>query len=217
MMQERLSDLSINQVSGSIFSGNAAQLVYQGLDLGPVQWRFRPLALLFGSLEYRIKLTAQENAGQLTAGKSILGRSYVKDMDITLLPGRLINHYSPVAVETSGAMRLVFEELNSGEDYSGVSGRINWQDAAVLEPVNLVLGPLEIDISTRDGLLVGSFDNSGNLGVSGELTLSALNEYRIDLTLRPAGDINTETLELLEQYAIRQSGGEFRIDKSGQF
>ena len=37
-------------------AGRARQLVYQGLDLGPVSWRFRPHAMLLGRLEYRLEL-----------------------------------------------------------------------------------------------------------------------------------------------------------------
>lgn len=217
-IQDQVADLSINGVSGSVLSGQAAQLVYQGLDLGPLHWRFRPLSLLLGRVEYHLELSGPDNTGQLDVGKTLTGRTYIQDMDIALLPDRLINHYSPVAIHTSGSLRLVFDELSPDEDYSGtISGQLQWQDAAVLEPINVIPGSLVLDVTTRDGLLVGSFDNSGNLDVSGEVTLSAINEYRVDLTLHPVADINNDTLDLLEENAVRQPDGSYRIDKSGQF
>ncbi len=217
MLQDQIADLSLHGVSGSAFSGQAAQVVYQGLDLGSVQWRFRPLALLLGHLEYRLELMHPDNHGQLHAGKTLTGRTYIHDMDIQLLPDRLINHYSPVSVDTSGTLRLVFETFNPGADYSGaVEGRIEWQDAVILAPMSLVLGQLQLDVVTDNGELVGHFSNGGDLGVSGDLALSPVYAYRVNLLLRPGNNVSPDTLNMLEQSAQRQPDGDYRIDLSGQ-
>jgi len=218
MLQDQVAELSLNRVSGSAFSGQAAQVVYQGLDLGPVHWQFRPLALLLGRLEYRIELTHPDNHGQLYAGKTLTGRTVIHDLDIELLPDRLINHYSPTRVDTSGTLRLAFETLNPGDDYSGeVNGRLVWQDAVILDPISLVLGQLELELVTDDGELVGRFVDGGELGASGEMALSAAYAYRINLLLRPVNDVSPDTQELLEKNsAQRQPNGDYRIDTSGQ-
>ena len=217
MLQDQVADLSLHGVSGSAFSGQAVQVVYQGLDLGSVQWRFRPLAMLLGHLEYRLELMHPDNHGQLHAGKTLTGRTYIHDMDIQLLPDRLINHYSPVSVDTSGTLRLVFETFNPGADYSGVvEGRIEWQDAAILAPMSLVLGQLQLDVVTDNGELVGHFSNGGDLGVSGDLALSPVYDYSVNLLLRPGNNVSRDTLNMLEQSARRQPDGDYRIDKSGQ-
>lgn len=217
MLQDQVADLSLHGVSGSAFSGQAAQVVYQGLDLGPVQWRFRPLALLVGHLEYRLELTHPDNHGQLHAGKTLTGRTYIHDMDIKLLPDRLINHYSPVTIDTSGTLHLVFETFNPGADYSGaVEGRLEWQDAVILAPMSLVLGQLQLDVVTDNGELVGHFSNGGDLGVSGDLALSPVYAYRVNLLLRPGNNVSPDTLNMLEQSARRQPDGDYRIDLSGQ-
>ena len=216
-LAERVADLSIQGVSGSVFSGQAAQVVYQGLNLGTVDWQFHPSRLLLGRLEYRIELEHPANTGQLTAGRTLTGQAYIDDLDVEVLPGRLINHYSPVEFNSSGTMRLLFETFSPGDDYSGeVAGRVIWRNAALLDPVSLVLGKLKMDVSSRDGLLVGRFNDSGKLGVNGEVTLSPLNEYRIDLILRPRAAIDPDTQALLEQISQRLANGDYHIDLSGQ-
>jgi general secretion pathway protein N len=218
MLLDQDADLSLNRVSGSVFSGQAAQLVYQGLDLGEVRWQFRPLALLLGRIEYRVKLMSPANRGELSIGKTLTGRTHVHNVDIELLPGRLVNHYSPTPVDTSGTVRLVFETFNPGADYSGeVNGRLEWQDAVILEPTNLVLGQLALDVVTDEGELVGSITNGGDLGASGELSLSPVYAWRVKLLLHPGNNISVDTLDMLEQYAQRQANGDYRIDMSGQF
>ena len=217
-LEERSADLSLNGVSGTVFSGQAAQVVYQDLDLGTLHWQLRPSRLLLGRLEYRLQLDNPANAGHLTAGKTLTGRTYISDMDLEVLPGRLVNHYSPFPLSSSGTMRLVFETLSPGDDYSGeVAGRVIWRDAAILEPVSLVLGKLKMAVSTRDGQLVGQFTDSGDFGVSGEVALSPVNEYRVDLLLRPRSAIDADIEVVLEQFSQRQANGDYRIDLSGQF
>jgi general secretion pathway protein N len=217
MLLDQNTDLSLGRVSGSVFSGQAAQLVYQGLDLGEVHWQFRPLALLLGRIEYRIELMSPANQGELSIGKTLTGRTHVHDVDIELLPGRLVNHYSPMPVNTSGVVHLVFDTFNPGADYSGeVNGRLEWRDAVILEPINLVLGQLVLDVVTDDGELVGRITEGGELGASGELALSATYAYRLKLLLHPGNDVSSESLDILEQSAQRQTNGDYRIDMSGQ-
>jgi general secretion pathway protein N len=217
MLLDQNADLSLGRVSGSVFSGQAAQLVYQGLDLGEVHWQFRPLALLLGRIEYRIELMSPANQGELSIGKTLTGRTHVHDVDIELLPGRLVNHYSPMPVNTSGVVHLVFDTFNPGADYSGeVNGRLEWRDAVILEPINLVLGQLVLDVVTDDGELVGRITEGGELGASGELALSATYAYRLKLLLHPGNDVSSESLDILEQSAQRQTNGDYRIDMSGQ-
>lgn len=217
MLQERIDDLSLNGVSGSVFSGQAAQLVYQGLDLGPLHWQFRPFALLLGRIEYRIELKNPDNRGHLSMGKSLSGRTLVHDVDFVLLPDRLINHYSPNKVKTSGTFHIVFDAFNPGTDYSGdVNGQIEWQDAVILEPISLVLGQLAVEVVTENGELVARVTQGGDLGVTGEMALSAAYAYRINLLLRAGTVADSATLEVLDRSAQRQPNGDYRIDVSGQ-
>ena len=218
MLLDQDADLSLNRVSGSVFSGQAAQLVYQRLDLGEVRWQFRPFALLLGRIEYRIELMSPANHGELSIGKTLTGRTHVHDVDIELLPGRLVNHYSPTPVDTSGTVRLVFDTFNPGADYSGeVDGRLEWRDAVVLEPVNLVLGQLALDVVTDNGELIGVLTEGGELEASGELALSPVYAWRVELLLHPANDAGADTQDWLEQSAQRLPNGDYSIDMSGQF
>jgi general secretion pathway protein N len=218
MFLDQDADLSLKRVSGSVFSGQAAQLVFQGLDLGEVRWQFRPIALLLGRIDYRIELMSPSNQGSLSVGKTLTGRTHVHDVDIELLPGRLVNHYSPKPVDTSGTVHLVFETFNPGADYSGeVNGRLEWRDAVVLEPVNLVLGQLALDVVTDSGELIGVLTEGGELGASGELALSPVYAWRVELLLRPGNNISADTLDMLEQSAQRLPNGDYSFDMSGQF
>ena len=118
MLEERVPGLSVHAVSGSVFSGQAGRVIWQDLDLGPVHWQFRPVALLWGTIEYRAELTHPANHGQLTAGTSLTGRAYAEDVELVVLPDRILNHYSPVEIATSGELLLAFKEIDLADIFS---------------------------------------------------------------------------------------------------
>ncbi len=214
---QRLPDLSVHAVSGSVFSGRAGQVVWQGLDLGTVHWHFRPLGLLLGRLEYLLELTHPANHGELLIGVTLTGRVLAQDVELTVLPERILNHYSPVAIGTSGELLLAVEEVDLTDVFSNnTSGLLVWQDAVILEPVDMVLGRLELAVTGSDGVLVGEFIEGGELGVSGEVSLSQDSRYRVNLLLQPGADVSMTTLDMLEGVAQVQPAGGYLIEQSGQ-
>lgn len=217
LLEERVPDLSIHAVSGSVFSGQASRVVWQDLDLGPVHWQFRPVALLLGSIEYRAELTHPANHGQLTAGVSLTGRVYAQDLELVVLPDRVLNHYSPVEIITSGELLLAFEEIDLADMFSNnTAGQLAWRDAVILEPVNMVLGQLELGVQGGADELVGEVIEGGELGASGEVSLSRDSHYQVRLLLQPGDGVNAATLDLLEDAARMQPNGDYLIEQSGQ-
>lgn len=218
MLEQRLSDLSILAVSGSVFSGKAGRVVWQDLDLGSMHWQFSPLALLLGRVEYSVELMHPANAGQLAAGMTLFGNAYVHNLDLKLLPDRIINHYSPVEVQTGGEWWLDFEEIDVNDVFSGsTSGTIAWQDAVILAPVNMVLGQLKLDVQGNNAALLGEIVEGGALGASGNVSLLVDGGYQLDITLQPGPDATAETFDMLEDGALLQSNGNYLIRQSGQF
>ena len=218
MLEQRVSGLSILAVSGSLFSGKASRVVWQELDLGTMHWQFSPLALLLGRVEYSVELTHPANAGQLAAGVTLFGNAYVHDLELKLLPDRIINHYSPIMVQTGGEWLLNFEEIDVNDIFSGsTNGEIAWQDAVILAPVNMVFGQLKLDVQGNNTALLGEIVAGGALGASGNVSLLADGGYQLDITLQPGPDATAETFDLLEQGAVLQSNGDYLIRQSGQF
>ena len=218
MLEQRLSDLSILAVSGSVFSGKAGRVVWQDLDLGTMHWQFSPLALLLGRVEYLVGLTHPANTGQLAAGMTLFGNVYVHDMEMRLLPDRLFNHYSPIEVKTGGEWLLDFEKIDLSDVFSNsTSGEIAWRDAVILAPVNMVLGQLKLGVQGTEAALLGEVLEGGALGASGDLSLMADAGYQLDITLQPGPDTTAETYDLLEQGSLLQPNGDYLIQHSGQF
>jgi len=216
-IEQQVEDLSLLAVSGSVFSGQAGQLVYQGLALGTVRWQFRPWALFLARLEYKIDLVQPDNSGQAIIGVTIAGNAYGRDLEMRLLPDRIINHYSPVSVKTSGAIQLAIETFDVGADsLQDVTGLIEWQDALIIEPFDLLLGQVSLSLHSEGNELAGTFENGGILGIAGDIVLLPGGKYDISMVLNPGGDVDAATLDLLEHAAQLQPDGSYTINTSGQ-
>ena len=216
-IEQQVDDLSLLAVSGSVFSGQAGQLVYQDLDLGAVRWQFQPWALLLGRLEYKVDLVQPGNNGQAIIGVTFAGNAYGRDLEMRLLPDRIINHYSPVSVKTSGVIQLVIETFDVGPDsLQDVAGLIDWQDALIIEPIDLLLGQVSLSLLSEGDGLAGTFEDGGVLGIAGEIVLLPAGKYNISMVLNPGSDVDTATLDLLEHAAQLQPDGSYTINTSGQ-
>lgn len=213
----QVDELVLRSVSGTLFSGQAQHLLYQGLDLGPVSWRFRPQAMLLGRFEYRLVFGHEANAGQADLGLTLAGNIQVSELDMVVQPDRLINHYSPIAIGTRGAIRLDIEVLEFDDHFPHrINGQAVWADAAVVDPLELALGQLTLLLENDAGDLLGTIGNEADSGISGELRLEASGRYSVDVVLRPGPDTSEETLEILRSMAQQQPDGNFLLRADGQ-
>ena len=215
-LQEQVPGLLLSGVSGSVFSGMARQGSYQGFDLGEVKWHFRPFALLLARLEYRLEVAHRDNNGQTVVGIKPGGDLYGKDLNMQLAPDRLINQFSPVSLVSHGSLRLRLDEFTaSGEMLTAVTGTIEWDDAAITSPVDLVLGQLELSLQSNENNLVATVTQGGDLGVSGDISFLDGSDYSVDLVLRPGKNVSAETMGLLETVMQAGPAGSFLLETSG--
>lgn len=217
LLERQFPDVALHTVRGSLLSGQAARLVYQGVDLGPVRWQFRPAAMLRGRLEYRLTLSSPDNLLRTRIGVGPSGKLYGRDLVATLPSNRWINRFSPVPIRSSGDIELVLETFGMHDDLpQDVAGRLAWVDAAVLDPLNLVLGRVALAVSSRDGALLGTVTEPGELGLAGTLALMPDGRYRVDLRLQPGDRIDDDARELLDAVAGIGPEGDYRIHYTGQ-
>jgi general secretion pathway protein N len=217
-VEKQIPGLSLSVVSGSVYHGQAGRVSYQGTDLGPARWRLLPLALLIGRVEYHVEFSAPAGPGQANAGVTFAGNIYGHDIDLNFSPDRIIYRYSPVAVNSSGAINLLVEtfRLNKGfpRDFTG---KAVWKSAAILAPVEMVLGDTVLDLKIAGEELVGHIENEGDFRVSGEVAIAPGGNYRVDLLLTPEAGADRQTVLLLENTTTVQPGGKYLLRSSGQW
>lgn len=216
-LQQQVEGLSLEAVTGTLFSGRAGRLELQGLDLGPVGWSFRPAALLRGRLEYRLDFQGPPIEGSAHAGVGLSGDVYGRELDALLQPDPLVNHFSPLPVQTEGTVRVQAEQFRLVDGFpQELVGQVDWAAARLLEPVSLELGDVVLVLDGTSELLTGHLSNSGATGLAGELSLSPARDYRLELDLTPGPEATAEFLDALAGFAEERPGGVYRISDAGR-
>ncbi len=215
-LEQQLDGMQLAALSGSVVSGRAGQLIWQGSDLGAAAWRLQPLRLLLGAVEYRVDLEHPQASGSSRLGVTLTGRRYGRDLELQLEPAALINRFAPIAVTAAGELVLRLEQfVPAGKVPAEVQGTLSWRAAVINEPMEIPLGDIELSLDSVDDALVATLTQGGTLGASGDITVSEAGRYQVDLLLQPGAGVGSDITGLLETVARKKPGGKFQLTASG--
>jgi len=217
LLERQLPGLALHSVSGSVFAGQTEQLVYQGFDLGPLSWRIRPARLLLGHLEYQLAMSSPGTPGHAIISMNLRGDIIGRDIELELLPEPIVNHYSPVPVRTSGEIHVQIDTFElAGSFPDELDGLVSWKSGALLEPVELLLGDVAMQLAMQDDVIVGTIVEGGRLESAGETRLFPDGRYQVNLKIMPNNEMSNETLDALQVVWRMQPDGELVFTANGR-
>ncbi len=208
LLQKRLPDAQLANVSGSIWSGAAQEFALHGQSWGALQWHFDWRAPFVGRLGYRLQLRGPEIAlqGQVAGNRNKLlledvrGHLPLSRLESWLpLPtgsvnGKLDLHLSQVLL-----VKLRPERADGSVNLTGVS--LSWPQA-------LTLGDYQLKLQTQaQNGIHGSFvDTGGPLVLQGTLDLGSNGHYQVSGTLTSRDPGNAALNTLLRGLPVDGSG-----------
>ncbi len=210
--------LVMGGISGTIWSGEARQLAYNGANLGGVKWRLSPRGLLQGSLLYRFNLRGQGQQLAGTAGLAINGDliiSKLKGMIKAELVARMMRQRF---IQPAGDVDLDLHGVRVEQGRpNAVTGTIRWQSAGVKSPVTASIGSIEFNISSREGDIKTTIrDLGGPLSVKGNAALNADGNYQISVRMLPKGSADPGLVQAIRALGQQDGSGGVNIKYSGQ-
>ena len=211
--------LQLTGVTGTLFSGSAAEVRYEGAALGSVGWRFDWLAPFTLSFGYHFDLTAEDRAlhGRVDLG---LGRIYLRGLE-GRVPVSTLEHWLPIPPDSAtGYLSLHLDQLVfKGGRLIGAQGSVDLDEAVLKWPAAASLGSFHMDLSPSPG---GGFqaaiaDAASPLKLRADLSFSPEGVYHLRGTLsaRDAGD--SATRNLLANLGRADSTGQYPFDFKGQW
>ncbi len=207
-------DLKLNGISGSIWRGSAAQGFAGSVYLANVIWRFQPLALLTGKLEFATKSTLASGFFDAKFAVGIGGSLTLSDIAGALTLDTLATTYGLSGIE--GDVSVQFEELI-------VENGLPIEATGTLNIANLVsrylsatrLGDYKAEFQTHDDGILGSVESiNGVLELVGTIKLSRDRSYAFvgKVAAKPTAPTNiAQQLQLLGS-PDSQGMREFRIE-----
>jgi len=210
--------VSLENISGTAWAGHVRTLRYKELELDKVRWQFQPLQLLLGRLEYRVKASGTDSRGVAQVGRPLFGDLYVREArcavsatDVNpLLPGKF--------VQLGGTLQLDLSEATFRGGPVNVEGELIWNDAAIVEPVSMLLGGLQLQLISSDDSINGTLTDlsaNGPLDVQGDLSLNLDGVYQIAGTIKPRASLSPEVRRVLPFLGLPDGEGRYNIDFSG--
>ena len=169
-LQNRLpAPVTLQGLTGTLWSGQVAQLRVDGINQGQLGWDWQPSQLLRGRIG--LDLVWQPRNGrvdaELLAGfGSLTLRDISGQLDASSMA---IIHNAPFALGGSWLLDIPELALEDFDTVAAASGRLVWQDAAGGLPQALPFGHLSAALTDANGWLVLDLqDQDGPLGLRGD-------------------------------------------------
>ena len=216
-LQNRIPGLQLVATEGSLWSGRAKQLYFQGQTVTDPTWSWRPLALLLGRVEYRLQ--------GIWLGEPSLSEGRCQSYRIHLSGRCICQSYvtNPVCRSAAGkcdvAGQMIMElekvELSSQGMLPILYGQIRWLQAEVNSPMQLQLGNVLLELAPGDQKTNGKLTaEGGQLLIDGTLEFEPAGDYTLLADVRADGPLPPAVKNGLDTFAEFRDG-QYRLDLSG--
>lgn len=209
--------LGLSAVSGNVWSGQAGQVVFQGVPLGRVSWHFDWLAPWTGRLGYRLLLQGGtlEVRGRADVGRN--GEIVIHNV-VGRLPLSRLDHWLPLPSNSvDGLLQLDLTSLTLAKGLPvAASGRVRLSDANLHWPEPAQLGSYQMDLRTANGVAGQIHDTSGPLAVAAQVQLQSNGRYTVTGSVA-ARDKTSAAARLLNYMGSPGPDGKYPLNFNGQF
>lgn len=176
LLRQQQPQLQLAGVTGTVWSGRAATVQYQGQRLARFRWQFQPLALFTGRLGFTIAFDGEGRSGSADIGLRPDGSVVVTDIDARL-PLAELAPLLGMPVTLNGMAEIKLDELAfAAGAIQRAEGDIHWRQIAISEPVAQKFGDFSARFTTEEGGVKAQFrDQGGPLQLEGTLRLTGGN------------------------------------------
>lgn len=213
--------VKLSGLQGTLWQGQAAQVVYQKQSLGSANWELSPWSLLLTSLSGEIQLN--QGDGYLKSGiqRAVTGGETEFSAVEARIPLATIQpHLKNVPVPLEGSLSVKLNSLAVGEsgNIDQADGRIVWHQAGVSAPQQLALGDLQMNLKANaEGEIEGIISDSGGpLKLLASLILSKSGDYQLSGQLKGSETAPKELTQSLSLLGKQDSQGFYSFSFSGK-
>jgi len=207
-VQPHLQGVRLAGVDGSIWSGSAAVVDANPVQLQDVRWEFRPFALLLGRAELAVEGKLQESVIRAVAGKGLFGQRYLKDVRGAVSANDLLYWLQIRQVKVEGNLDFNLEDVRwPANGMPAIAGTAIWTPAAVSAPIELMLGKARLETQIDGDRTIGKLQASdGALLVQADVELNPGGQYRLDAAIQQKGDVPQAVSKFLSTFTEYKDG-----------
>jgi general secretion pathway protein N len=211
------ASLRLEGVGGTLFNGRVEVLTINQFPLRGIRYNFMPSCLPLLKICYRIDY---DQGRMQLAYDAVNGDSEISDSRVEYPVAELIERFpAALPVKPGGSLVLEIDDASVYENkLETVKGRLVWRDLGVnQDEVQLNIGDYQVEFSgdTKQYRLDFS-DLDAKLEVSGDGSITADGQYRIDVRVAAKSTIDAQVRSVLELIGKRNGVNKYRIEQQGQ-
>ena len=217
LLEARLPGLTVRQSEGSALYGSASDVGLKSIRIENLSWRWHPLALITGRMNYRLLLSEPRLRLEGTVGTDPRGEIHINDLHGRLPLAKLVELIGPTPLVMTGDLVLNINTVRLGANGlpQAARGKIYLRDARSSFP-RLELGNFGMTLTTKDQAIVGVIeDEEGPLELAGTLTLGSDGRYRFFARVGVRDKTKRELQGILSILGRPESDGRWNIKFSG--
>lgn len=215
-MSNLASNIKITSVSGTIWSGEAKQFSYSGIEFGLVKWKLHPLNLIIGELSADVTITNREQYIKTQINLSASGQIELEEtrflIDLSSLQPLTYGMPFSYTGTAAGYFPVSFFYKNN---HIGINGKLSLNNVALNSPQHQNFGDFIISFrAEKDGATSGKIKDSGGLiSIDGEVLLNKNGQLTLSANLasRKKGGSLEKMLSFLGR---KDSNGRTQINQS---
>jgi general secretion pathway protein N len=215
------SNINITGVSGTLWSGRARQVNYQGLAIQDVKWQLSALPLLWGAVWLELDAGNDRRADQISIQGEIatkLTNPMVVSSDdfLVYLPTDqvLANVSLPLPVMAGGRFRVTLQELDFDQQCEALNGTGEWLNASVMGTQGSIpLGVFKADLSCTEGAINAIVAEPNMLGLSLNAKVKSMRDITVSGRIKLDPQLPQEVHDASQLFGQPGSDGytEFRL------
>lgn len=212
------ASVSIQGVSGTLWSGKAYLISIDNIQLRNTEWSFNLLKLFIGRLA--INLDSQHSGNKISAevGTSFLGRFFLNNLTAKISAAELSQIVQIPLAQLDGMISLNIEhaQWKQGE-LPLATGEINWKNASITVADTASLGNVSILLTENEEQLLNAEikNQGGDIKINGTAELIPDTDYAVNIKLKPTATANNNIKQSLGLFSKKQPDGNFLFKKTG--
>jgi len=219
VLKEKITlHVSLYQVHGSVWHGNAAVAMINNQRLESFDWQLKPWALLLGRLQ--IALGFDKNSGSVSAiaGRSISGQYFLHNVAAELPASEIEPLLSSIKLGLAGNVTAHLKEVKlEGNRLTTLDGNLAWKGAGLTTSAATTAGSFEINFeTTAEGVKGVLKDTDGPLQANGILMLKPDGSYQFTATFTPRDATRNDIKQALRFLGNPSPSGKVTISRSGK-
>ncbi|MFT6895812.1 MAG: general secretion pathway protein N [Paraglaciecola sp.] len=209
-------DIELNGVSGTIWNGQARQLLVRGLPIEQLSWQLEFLPLLTGTVQVYVDGGNIRQMDEISIkGDISLAEDQLQADNLQLyLPTDWViaSLALPIAVNASGRFKLILQELDYSDHCQVLNGKGHWLKAQVQgNGQQIALGNFDADLSCVNQEIVLTVNEPNRFGLSAVARIPADLTFSVSGRFKPDPDLPPEVHQAAQFFGQKDGQGYYSL------